>query len=33
MDEKKDIVEFVGDHLTRFANDVKTKLGRRLGKI
>jgi LmbE family N-acetylglucosaminyl deacetylase len=32
-DETKDIMEFVGGHLTKFAADVKTKLGRRLGKV
>jgi LmbE family N-acetylglucosaminyl deacetylase len=32
-DESKDIVEFVCDHIEKFSADVKSKLGRRLGKI
>jgi hypothetical protein len=30
-DESKDIVKFVADHIERFAEDVKTRLNRRLG--
>jgi LmbE family N-acetylglucosaminyl deacetylase len=33
QDESLDIVEFVCGFIERFNNDVKTKLGRRLGKI
>jgi LmbE family N-acetylglucosaminyl deacetylase len=33
MDETKDIVEFVCGFIDRFNADVKTKLGKRLGKI
>jgi LmbE family N-acetylglucosaminyl deacetylase len=32
-DESKDIVEFVCNHIERFAVDVKSKLNKRLGKV
>jgi len=32
-DESLDIVEFVCRHIEKFSADVKSKLGRRLGKI
>ena len=31
-DESKDIVQFVAEHIERFAGDVKTRLSRRLGR-
>jgi LmbE family N-acetylglucosaminyl deacetylase len=32
QDESKDIVQFVGDHIQRFSEDVKARLNRRLGR-